>query len=143
MKQKAFDYLLALVGFALLAAGLYLVKRGIASPEIFKALPYVSIGLGCGIFGHDMGSIISRKAIQHNPDIQKQVEIEKKDERNIALANRAKAKAYDLMLFVFGALMLAFALLGVDLAVILLLVLGYLLVIFYFIYYLAKYNREM
>ncbi len=143
MKQKAFDYLLTLVGFALLAAGLYLVKSGIASSEIFKSLPYVSIGLGCGIFGHGMGSIINRKAIQHNPDIHKQVEIEKKDERNIAVANHAKAKAYDLMLFVFGALMLAFALLGVDMAVILLLVFGYLLIIFYFIYYLAKYNREM
>ncbi len=90
-----------------------------------------------------MGNIISYKAYQHNPDLQIQFEIERKDERSIAIANRAKAKAYDLMLFVFGALMLSFALLEINLVVILLLVFGYLLVVISFIYHLMKYDREM
>ena len=143
MKRKTFDYLFTLLGFALLAVGLYLVKNETDPHGFLKALPYVSIGLGCGVFGHGMGNIVSRKAYQRNPEIQKQIEIERKDERNIAVANHAKAKAYDLMLFVFGALMLSFALLEVHMVVILLLVFSYLLVIIYFIYHLMKYEREM
>ncbi|MEA4889917.1 MAG: hypothetical protein VB070_10685 [Clostridiaceae bacterium] len=45
--------------------------------------------------------------MKNNPEIQKQIEIEKNDERNVAMMNRAKAKAYDIMTFVFGALMLS------------------------------------
>lgn len=143
MKRKTVDYLLALFGFALLAAGLYLVKHEVNPQGLLKALPYISIGLGCGIFGHGMGNIISRKAYQRHPQLQKQMEIEKKDERNIAVANQAKAKAYDLMLYVFGALMLSLALLDVDMIVILLLVFSYILVIISYLYHLKKYDREM
>ncbi len=143
MKRKTVDYLLALFGFALLAAGLYLVKHEVNPQGLLKALPYISIGLGCGIFGHGMGNIISQKAYQRHPQLQKQMEIEQKDERNIAVANHAKAKAYDLMLYVFGALMLSLALLEVDMIVILLLVFSYILVIISYLYHLKKYDREM
>lgn len=34
------------------------------------------------------------------------MDIVRKDERNIAISNRAKAKAYDLMTYTFGALLL-------------------------------------
>lgn len=60
-----------------------------------------------------------------SPDLQKQLEIEQKDERNIAISNSAKGKAFDIMLFVYGALMLSFALMQVDLAAILLFVFCY------------------
>jgi hypothetical protein len=143
MRRKTFDYLLTFLGFALLASGLYLIKSEWELLGFLRTLPYISIGLGCGIFGHGMGNIISYKAYQHNPDMKKQIEIEQKDERNIAITNHAKAKAYDLMLFVFGALMLSFALLEINMVVILLLVFGYLLVVISFIYHLMKYDREM
>lgn len=54
------------------------------------------------------------------------MEIEENDERNINIGNRAKAKAYDMMIFVFGALMLSLALMNVDLMVVLMLVCCYL-----------------
>lgn len=108
-----------------------------------QALPYVCIGVGCGLFGQGMGGILSQKAIQNHPEIQKQMDIEKNDERNIAIANRAKGKAFDIMTFVFGALMLAFALMGVDMVATLLLVFAYLFVHGYAIYYRCKYNEEM
>ena len=46
------------------------------------------------------------------------------------------------MLYVFGALMLVFALMNVDMWPILLLVAGYLLVVGIFIFYLNKYQKE-
>ena len=56
---------------------------------------------------------------------------------------RAKAKAYDMMTFVLGALMLSFALMGVELTAVLLLVFAYLFVHSYAVYYRFKYDKEM
>ena len=143
MKKYRHDYFVAAIGILLLGAGLVLVKILSEPQGAIRGLPYICIGVGCGIFGHGVGNIIGRKAVKNNPDIQKQLEIDKKDERNIAIASRAKAKAFDMMIFVFGVLMIAFALMGVDLAAVLLLVFAYLLVIGYDVYYRFKYDKEM
>lgn len=141
--KKAKNYVILAVGVILLITGLYLVKTS-SHPGVFMtALPYVCIGVGCGAFGHGMGNIISIKIIQKNPDVQKQMEIEQKDERNAIIANRAKAKASDIMIFVFGALMIAFALMGVDMIPVLLFVFAYLFVQGYAVYYRCKYEKEM
>ena len=110
---------------------------------ILLTLPYVLVGIGCGIFGYGMSNIVSKKAISKDEHLQRQLEIEKSDERNIAIANKSKAKAYDLMTFLFGVLMLSFALMNIDMVAILLLVAAYLSVHIYGIYYRMKYEKEM
>lgn len=137
-KQTNFNPFLLALGLLLLAGGLLLLKPcpGLA------ILPYLCIGLGCGAFGHGLGGILSRRALRRNPRLQKQLEIEQMDERNILISNQAKAKAYDIMIYVFGALMLALAFLQVDLAAILLLVAAYLIVVGFFLFYFNKYHRE-
>ena len=143
MKKNGMDYIMTVIGILMLGSGLFLVKT-ITDPQgIMKVLPYICVGLGCGIFGHGMGNVISRKALKNSPDIQKQLEIDKNDERNVAIGNSAKAKAYDMMIFVFGALMLSYALMGIDMIVVLLLVFAYLFVIAYGLYYRFKYDKEM
>lgn len=143
MKKNGMDYIITIIGILLIGVGLFLVKS-ITDPQgVLKALPYICVGLGCGTFGHGMGNIISRKALKNSPNIQKQLEIDKKDERNVTIGNSAKAKAYDMMIFVFGALMLSYALMGIDMIVILLIVFAYLFVIAYGLYYRSKYDKEM
>lgn len=142
MKKKA-GYVIVMIGILLLGTGLYFVKA-VSNPQgIMLTLPYVCMGIGSGLFGHGMGSILSRRAMQNNPQMQKQMEIEQNDERNIAIANRAKGKAFDMMTFVFGALMIAFALMGADLAAVLLLVFAYLFVHGYAVYCRCRYEKEM
>lgn len=143
MKKGMNQYFLVLFGLLLAGVGLYLVKTSINPQGIMRALPYVFVGLGCGIFGHGMGEIIRLKAIKNHPDIERQLRIDQEDERNVAIANSAKAKAYDMMVFVFGALMLAFALMGVDMYPLLLLVFAYLFVVGYGVYYRVKLDKEM
>lgn len=143
MKRTVFDYITIVIGIVLFGIGIYFVKTLIDPKGVMLALPYVCIGVGCGLFGQGMGNIISTKSIKNYPEIQKQIEIEKNDERNVTISNRAKAKAFDIMIFVFGALMLSFALMGVKLIVILMLVFAYLLVIGFGIYYRCKYDKEM
>lgn len=143
MKKKNFNYLVTVIGLLLLATGLILLKA-IANPQgILLVVPYVCIGLGCGAFGHGVGDIVNNRVAKNNPQLQKQMEIDKNDERNIAIANQAKAKAYDIMLYVFGALMVAFALMSVDMVVVLLLVVAYLVVVGFFVYFFNKYHKKM
>lgn len=106
-------------------------------------MPYVCIGLGCGAFGHGVGDILSRQALKSDPSLAKRIQVEQEDERNIALSNLAKGKAFDLMLYVFGALLVCFALMEIDLAALLLLVAAYLFVVGSSIYYRLKYEKEM
>lgn len=143
MKKIFNSYILTALGLLLFGIGTYLIKRVNDPQGVMTALPYVFVGIGCGIFGQGMGNLINSKVLKGHPDIEKQMEIERKDERNIAIGNRAKAKAYDLMIFVFGALMISFALMNVGLAPLLLLAGAYLFVVGYGIFYRIKYDKEM
>lgn len=143
MNKIIMSYLLTLVGLGLLAGGVYFIKT-IEEPQgMLRALPYICVGLGCSIFGHGIGEIIVRHAMKNNPAAAKQLEIDQNDERNLAIANQAKAKAYDMMVFVFGALILAISLMDIDLTVLLLLVFTYLFILGYCTYYRFKYYKEM
>ena len=143
MKKHVLQTALGILGLVLLAAGLYLAKT-IAVPQgIMRALPYVFIGIGCGLFGQGMGGVIERRVLRKNPEILKQKEIEVNDERNREISSRAKAKAYDTMVFVFGALMITFALMGVDMVAVLLLVFAHLFVVGSHIYYHVKFEKEL
>lgn len=143
MKSKAKKYATIAFGILFLAIGLYLVKTGVDSHGSMKVLPYVCIGIGCGLFGHGMGNVISERATSNDSDLRKRLDIAKNDERNIAIANKANSKAFGMMTFVFGALMVSFALMGVDAIAVLLLVFAYLLVHGFALYYRFKLDREM
>lgn len=143
MKKTTPIYFLTSLGVALLVGGLYFIKT-VEDPHGFlRALPYICVGLGSSIFGHGMGEIIVRSAMKKNPTAAKQLEIDQKDERNLAIANRAKAKAYDMMVFVFGALIISFALMDIDLILLFLLVFAYMFFVGYNTYYRFKYYKEM
>ena len=143
MKYGKKDYAVAALGACLLAMGVMFLKT-VSDPQgIVRTLPYLCVGIGSGLFGQGMGNLLHRRALNGNPELLKQEEIERRDERNVAIANRAKAKAYDMMIFVFGAILLAFALIGVDLAAIILLLFAYLLIIGFGLYWRVRYDREM
>ena len=56
---------------------------------------------------------------------------------------KAKGKAFDMMTYIFGALMVSFALMDVDMTPLLLLVFAYLFVHGFSIYYRMKFDKEM
>lgn len=141
--MKKVDGLITVVGVIVLGVGLCMMKTIENAQGILLTLPYILVGIGCGIFGYGMSNIISQKAISKDEKLQKQLAVEEHDERNIAIANKSKAKAYDCMTFVFGILMLIFALMNIDMIAILLFVGAYLFVHIYGIYFRFKYEKEM
>ena len=108
----------------MLVTGVILAKLEL--PRNMETLGYVLLGLGCGIFGGGTGGVLSDWAVKKDPEAARLVQIAEKDERNVLLADQAKARAFDGMLSIFGALMLVFVLMQVELRGILLLVAAYL-----------------
>ena len=86
---------------------------------------------------------MSRRALRDCPEFCRQLEIVQKDERNIAIASRAKGKAYDMMTYAFGALIVSFAVMRVQMAAVWMLVLVYLFVHGYALYWRCRYEKEM
>lgn len=143
MKKNIANKITLIVGLVLLSTGLYLVKAYPAAHGVMRALPYVFIGFGCGLFGQGVSGVVECAVNKKNPELAKKQEIAQKDERNVEIANHAKAKAYDAMIFVFGAVVVAFALMGMDFVPVLMLVLAYLYVVGVSIYYRCKLEKEL
>ena len=143
MKTKIGSIMLVLLGVGLLSAGLVLLKTAAETQGILQVLPYVCIGLGCGAFGHGAGEWFNNRTLARNPALARSVEIEKNDERNKAIADRARSKAFGVMIPVFGALLVSFALMGVETAAVLLLTAAYLFVCGYSVYFHTKLDKEM
>lgn len=143
MNKKKSGVIFTVSGVLLVVIGCVLLKTIPDPSGVMTVLPYVCLGLGCGGFGHGIGNVVNEQTMKKYPELKKKAEIEAKDERNMAVSNRAKGKAFDLMLYLFGALMITFVLMGADLSVVLMLVVSYLIVTFVFIYYLNKFQKEM
>lgn len=134
---------LSLLGFVLIGAGIYMILTVPDPQGIMRALPFLLVGFGCGIFGHGLGDLLAKKAVQSDPAMARQLEIAQTDERNVMIGSMAKAKGYDMMTYVFGALMVAFALMGAPWTVIIPMVIAYLFVHGYAIYFRVKLEKEM
>lgn len=143
MKRDRKEIVWIVVGVVLWGIAVLLLRQNPGNSGFWRALPYVCLGVGAGLLGQGIGQMVQRKALQSDPELARQQEIEAGDERNIQLAQRAKAKAFDLMVFVFSALLLVFALMGVEMTAILLLVAAYLLVQGYAVYCRVKLEKEM
>ncbi|MDU5337118.1 hypothetical protein [Enterococcus sp.] len=142
-KNKTKDLLIAFTGVLLIGIGFYLIKAVDDSNTIMKTLPYLCIGLGCGLFGYGLGEVISKKAIESDPKLAKQIEIDTKDERNVMIGNMAKAKGFDMMLYIYSALLLTFALMGISFTVIIPMLVAYLFIIGYSIYHRLKIEKSL
>lgn len=56
MKKRVGNYVAVAIGLVLLIAGLAILKAATDPEGVLRVLPYICIGLGCGIFGHGMGT---------------------------------------------------------------------------------------
>ncbi len=131
-----------IIGVVILVSGLVLIKV-LQEDSALRSLPYVLVGIGCGVFGSSFGTLVTKRVYKKHPEMERLKNIEEKDERNIAIMNHSKARAYDRMVFVFGALMMCFAVMEVDVLPLLLLVAAYLYICGYQIYAQIKKNKMM
>lgn len=143
MKSKIIKYTIIIFSLFLLMMGLFLIKINNNPQGVMRALPYVCIGIGCGLFGYGMEYVLYEQTINEEPKLKKILDIEKReDERSEAIENKAKRKAFDMMTFVFGALMISFAIMEIDTVAIFLLIFAYLFIHgFEICYYIKIYKN--
>lgn len=137
------DLIFVFLGLAIVLTGFYLHKGINSVNKTVLAIPYLFIGVGCGVFGHFMGNIIKYFSTKNNEELIIQLEIDKNDERNILIAEKSKAKAYDLMTYLFAAMLIIFSLMGVDKLQIIILVAIYLSIQVYAVFWRFKFEKEM
>lgn len=144
MKSKIIKYTIIICSLFLLTMGLFLIKISNNPQGVMKALPYVCIGIGCVLFGYGMEYVLYEQTINKEPKLKKILDIEKReDERSEAIKNKAKRKAFDMMTFVFGALMISFAIIEIDTVAIFLLIFAYLFIHgFEICYYIKIYKKR-
>ena len=63
------------IGILLAAAGLFLLKAEPQNREM--SLPYICIGVGCGVFGYGAGELLAQCALRKDPQLLRQIEVEK------------------------------------------------------------------
>ena len=146
MKNKNYvlkNILLSFLGVVLVALGLYIYQKTVGMGKTVVAIPYIFIAIGCGILGHFTGNLIQYYSTKNNEELKRQIEIEKNDERNVLIAEKSKAKAYDLMIYLFAAMLIIFSLMGADKLQILVLVAIYLSLQIYALYWKSKFESRM
>ena len=145
MKNKSIGkYLVySLIGAIILASGAILGKSTRNAEGFMQTLPYILIAIGAGIFGNNLSTAFNIHAIKKDPQLGKQNDITENDERNIVIRNKAKSKSYDFMVMAFGILIIGFALMQIDMKIILAIIIVYILVILSNFCFTIKYHKEM
>lgn len=138
--MKKNNYLMLALGIGMFVAGLLLIKN-----EQLESLliPYLLIGFGAGLFGNGFSDLIVTQVMKKNPELAKEDRINREDERNQMISARSKEKAFDMATYLLGALMLAYALMKENLAIVLSLVAVYLFIQFYALYWRFRLEKEL
>lgn len=146
MKNKNYvlkNILLSFLGVVLVAVGLFIYQKTLGMDKTVVVIPYIFIAIGCGILGHFTGNLIQYYSTKGNEELKRQIEIEKNDERNVLIAEKSKAKAYDLMIYLFAAMLIIFSLMGADKLQLVVLVAIYLSLQIYALYWKSKFESRM
>lgn len=142
MKTTVKNVIFIIVGFCLLLAGVVFAIHSLET-GVVSVWSFASIGIGSGIAGAAIGQTLKHRKLTKDEDFQEQMRVLQKDERNIVISNRAKAKAFSISIYLYAALMIAFLLLRVHSIALLLLTGVYLSTIVCYIVFFNRYSKTM
>lgn len=135
--RKLWFILVLLLGIGIALAGMFL--KG----DELKAVSGVCIGIGACLIGLGAANLFMLGFEEKNPSIAKIKEIEEKDERNIAIRNRAKARAADITQYLIVALTFVTILIKAPLWVTFVTIGIYLSYNILSLYLISKFSKEM
>ncbi|WP_033164291.1 hypothetical protein [Clostridium sp. KNHs205] len=131
------NILMIVVSIGLILGGAFVINydnRNIAG---------LCIGLGSGLASVNVAHIFIKRMFRKHPEYKRQSEIDAKDERSIAITNKAKAKAYDKMIYIMIGVPFVMIFLNSPLWMILTVIAFYVFGYGLHLYYLVKYNKIM
>lgn len=136
-KKKSFYVIILIIAFCMLIGGIF------AKGEDLRNISGILMGIGAGLIGMSGAKIYMINSEAKNPTLAKQNEIEFKDERNMQIRYRAKAKAADITQWLIMGIAYLTILVNAPLWVTLITVGVFLLYNVIEVYYMKKFNEEM
>ena len=109
----------------------------------YTVVSYVVFGIGFGLVGDALGRLNSMRLEKKDPERMKIIRVERNDERNIAIDEKARAKAFSFMTYLYAVVLVVLAVMRVDLKSLLIMVAAYLLVVMYSLFVKFKLYKEM
>ena len=103
----------------------------------------ILLGTGAGVFGANIAKLYFISLEKKNPDIIKENEIELKDERNVLIRQRAKAKSADITQWLIMIIAYLEIFVNAPLWITLVTIGIFVLYNIIQIYYVNKFNKEM
>ena len=103
----------------------------------------ILLGTGAGVLGANIAKLYSINLEKKNPDIIKENEIELKDERNVLILQKAKAKSADITQWLIMLVAYLEILVNAPLWITLVTIGIFVLYNIIQIYYVNKFNKEM
>lgn len=131
------------LGFVLFVIGIVMIRFQISFAGFMRMLPYGCVGVGIGIISNKLGTVFTLVAVKSNSNEGRQLRIEQDDERNQTISDKAKARTYDIMIFVYSAMLLSFALMQIEVYVLVTLAVGYLAIVVTNVFFRLKFHKEM
>ena len=135
MQKKSMFYITAIIISVIMIIGSQFVE--------LNSHAGILLGTGAGVLGANIAKLYFINLEKKNPDIVKENEIELKDERNILIRQRAKAKSADIMQWLIMLIAYLTIFVNAPLWITLLIVGIFVLYNIIQIYYINKFNKEM
>lgn len=131
------------VNIVVLAVGVLGAAAGfILDTAVSKQVSGLLIGVGAGLVGMSLSNLLMLRMERKNPALTKQAEIERRDERNRMLRDRAKAAAGEVLRWTVISTAYIAILLDAPLWVTLAIVGLFLLYSVVYIWMMSKYQKE-
>ena len=138
------------VTYTFIIMGLLLIIGSIIALYFFRdeksaytVISFTVFGCGFGLLGDGIGRLNAARLEKKDPERMKLFNIEKNDERNIAIDEKARAKAFTLSQYLFPAVLVALVIMKVDIKALIPVVAADLLVLAYSLYIRQKLYKEM
>lgn len=128
----------------LMALGIVLLGVGfIINNDSARTISGLCIGIGAGLVGMNLANFAIERYYQKNPQVRRHSEIDSRDERTQFIAQRAKARAYDVLVRVMMVIPFLLILIDAPLWATLATVGIYLFGFGVQMYFTVRYNQEM
>ena len=136
-------YILLIIGLMLVIVSAISFYFFSSERFAYTVVSYAIFGGGFGLLGDGIGRLNAARLEKKDPERMKIINIEKNDERNIAINEKAGSKSFTFSQYLFTAVIVVLAILKVDLRTLLILLSTDLIILVYSLCIRLKLSKEM
>jgi len=142
-KRERIGTLLVVIGVILALASILVFLFVKNTRFNYTVISYAIFGGGFGLLGDGLGRLNSARIAKKNPEKMKLINIEKNDERNVSINEKAAAKTFWFMFYIFAVVLIVLVIMRIDVKALYIVLAAYEISIIFFLLIKLKLYREM